>query len=107
MTNQDIKKIIDNLTEQAIVTIQSPLMAFEEKYYEPPQRKCTKCGKLKKSGRQVVNVVDAVRRFNYFGTQHQQPSSTQYMLGLNINNLRQLNICWDPTEQYRTKADAL
>ncbi|KAI3909604.1 hypothetical protein MKW98_014021 [Papaver atlanticum] len=72
MRKQDIKMIIDNLTEQAIVTIQSPL-----------KRKCTKCGKLKMAGRQVVNVVDAVRRFKYFGTQHQQPSSTQFILGSN------------------------
>ncbi|RZC61833.1 hypothetical protein C5167_023584, partial [Papaver somniferum] len=85
MRKQDIKKIIDNLTQQAIVTIQSPLKAFEEKYYKPPQRKCTKCGKLKKAGRQVVNVVDAVRRFKYFGTQHQQPSSTKFKFILGSN----------------------
>ncbi|RZC57892.1 hypothetical protein C5167_005201, partial [Papaver somniferum] len=74
--NQDIKKIIDNLTEQAnITTIQSPVKALEEQYFKPPLKKCPNCGKMKKAGRQVVNVVDAVRRFVYFGKHPQQPSS--------------------------------
>ncbi|KAI3903437.1 hypothetical protein MKW98_032091 [Papaver atlanticum] len=75
-TRLGIKKRTDDLTQQATVIVQSPLKALEEQCFKPPLKKCQKCGKLKIAGRQVLNIVDAVRRFRYFGSQHQQPSET-------------------------------
>ncbi|KAI3886241.1 hypothetical protein MKW92_038792 [Papaver armeniacum] len=72
-----IKKMIDNLTQEATVIVQSPLQALEEQCFKTPLKKCPTCGKFKIAGRQMVHVLDAVRRFKCFASQHQQPSATR------------------------------
>ncbi|KAI3913252.1 hypothetical protein MKW92_046681 [Papaver armeniacum] len=72
-----IKKMIDNLTQEATVIVQTPLKALKEQCFKHPLKKCRNCGKLKIAGRQVVHVLDAIQRFKYFASQHQQPSATR------------------------------
>ncbi|MCL7026342.1 hypothetical protein MKW94_001040 [Papaver nudicaule] len=66
-----LKKDLEKAKEQII---RSHIKKLEEKHMTP-QKKCSTCGKMKKRGWAVVNVIDAAQRFAYFGKNPQVPTN--------------------------------
>ncbi|MCL7039129.1 hypothetical protein MKW94_028019 [Papaver nudicaule] len=62
---RDIQNAAENIIRSHVKTLEEELLKPQEK------KKCSKCGKWKKTGRVVVTALDASRRFQYFGTHRQ------------------------------------
>ncbi|MCL7042307.1 hypothetical protein MKW94_014408 [Papaver nudicaule] len=68
---RDIENAAENIIRYHVKTLEEELLKPQEK------KKCLKCGKWKKTGKVVVNVLDATRRFQYFGKHRQGDFHTQ------------------------------
>ncbi|MCL7028231.1 hypothetical protein MKW94_008650 [Papaver nudicaule] len=68
---RDIENAAENIIRSHVKTLEEELLKPQEK------KKCSKCGKWKKTWKVVVNVLDATRRFQYFGKHRQGDFHTQ------------------------------